>query len=164
MTRWTAISTCPTGHLTPSAVAELQPSVTYDPDRGSLTAVFELIAPTLRQATAAALRQARLLLRAKPSAITVQPTDRYQHLTDHPPAMDLLSVGDTAEVLGISATRVIQLAQTACDFPAPVARPRSGPIWTRASIDSFKMRRESQPLTVGRPRRKQSSRGRSAAE
>lgn len=153
MTRWTATASCATARLTERAVADLDRSVTYDAEAQVLSAVFEVKAPTLRQATTLALRLARPLLREKPSAIAVQPTEQHQALLAHPPEMDLLSVGDAAQVLGVSATRVIQLLQKTPGFPAPVAKPRSGPIWTRASIEAFRTRRENHPLAAGRPRK-----------
>lgn len=153
MARWTATTSCTTERLTPSALTELDECVTYDAHAKLLTAVFEIKAETLRQAMAQAMRQARLLLHAKPSEVTVQPTERHRAVTEHPPAMDLLSVGDAAEVLGVSATRVMQLMQKSRDFPAPLGKPRTGPIWTRASIEAFRTRRESHPLAAGRPRK-----------
>ncbi|MCC9186123.1 hypothetical protein [Mycolicibacterium mageritense] len=55
--------------MTERAVADLDRSVTYDAEAQVLSAVFEVKAPTLRQATTLALRLARPLLREKPSAI-----------------------------------------------------------------------------------------------
>lgn len=153
MTRWIATTSCTTHPLRPSVIVELDPAVTYDADTRMLTAVFEVKAATLRQAIAVSLRQARTFLGCKPTEITVLPVERHRALIEHPAPMDLLSVGDVAEVLGVSATRVTQLLDKSVDFPEPLGQPRSGPVWTRESIDAFRTRREKYPLAAGRPRK-----------
>ncbi len=152
MTRWTAQTFGAPTRLKPKAVDALAPSVTYDPGSGRTKAVFEVSAATLRQATDAALRRARELLPVKPAEIIVQTTERYRAEAEQPPAMDLLSLGDAAELLGVSATRVMQLWESRRnDFPAPLARPRTGPIWTRASLEAFQHRRDRAQHQAGRP-------------
>lgn len=153
VTRWTARTSCVAMRLKSKAAAELGPGVSYDEETGQLTAIFEVKAATLRQATDEALRRAHELMHAKPAEIMVQTTDRYVAMTEHPPSMDLLSVGDVAVELGVSATRVIQLWQSNSRFPEPIARPRNGPVWTRASILAFKAHRERNRASAGRPRK-----------
>lgn len=154
MTRWTAQTFGAPTRLKPKALDALAPSVTYDPGSGRTKAVFEVNAATLRQATEVALRRARELLPVKPTEIVVQPTERYRAETEQPPPMDLLSLSDAADLLGVSPTRVIQLWESKrYDFPAPLARPRTGPIWTRASLEAFQHRRDRFKNPVGRPQK-----------
>lgn len=153
VTRWIAQTFGAAACLKPAAVAALGPGLSYDADTGLVGAQFEVKAPTLRAATAAALRQARTLLPVKPDEIIVKPADRHLAEVEHPAPLDLLSVGDAAAVLGVSATRVVQLWKNHPSFPQPIARPRSGPIWTRASVSAFKTRRDTDRLPVGRPRK-----------
>jgi hypothetical protein len=60
---------------------------------------------------------------------------------------ELAGLAEAAEILGVSKQRVTELrAQPA--FPAPVAELKSGPVWTRDSIEEFAQTRRRQP---GRP-------------
>jgi hypothetical protein len=97
--------------LTARTGGALGPDVDYDERTGRVSAVFEVKAPALQQATDAALRHARELLSVKPVEIIVRTTEQSLAETEHPAPTDLLSLGDAAEFLGISATRVAQLCR-----------------------------------------------------
>jgi hypothetical protein len=153
VTWWTVETFGTATMLKAKAIAALKPDVVYDETTGRVSAVFEVKAATLRQATDAALRHARELLPVKPAELTVRTTQQHAALTEHPAQMDLVSLGDAAELLGVSPTRVVQLWQTRSDFPDCIARPRSGPIWTRASLEAFKARRDHNRGRSGRPRK-----------
>jgi hypothetical protein len=67
---------------------------------------------------------------------------------------DLIGVSEIAALFGVTRQRASEI-QTRAGFPAPVARLKSGPIWTRASITRFLddwQRRPGRParLTTGR--------------
>lgn len=55
----------------------------------------------------------------------------------YPPALDLVGTAEVAQLLGVSSQRAGELARTHPAFPAPVATPKMGPVWTRASIEVF---------------------------
>ncbi len=153
---WWTVETFGTATLLKAGVVEaLEPDVVFDERTGRVSAVFEVKAATLRQATDAALRHARTLLPVKPAELVVRTSEQHVAVTEHPGPMDLVSLGDAAEILGVSPTRVVQLWETLSDFPDCVARPRSGPIWTRASIEAFKVRRDGNRRRSGRPRKHQ---------
>lgn len=64
------------------------------------------------------------------------------------PAMpELVGVGEIAELLGVTRQRASEV-QTRAGFPAPVARLKSGPVWTRPSVAEFV---ESWARRPGRP-------------
>lgn len=50
---------------------------------------------------------------------------------------ELASAADAAVLLGVSRQRVHQLATAHPRFPRPVARPASGPLWTRDAVERF---------------------------
>jgi len=63
---------------------------------------------------------------------------------------ELVGVGEIAELLGVTRQRASEV-QTREGFPAPVARLKSGPVWTRASITTFVeswVRRPGRPKTA----------------
>lgn len=67
----------------------------------------------------------------------------------HPNFPELVGIAEIAELLGVSRQRASTL-QTRHDFPHPVAVLRSGPVWTRPSLNRFADTWERKP---GRPRK-----------
>lgn len=65
-----------------------------------------------------------------------------------------LGTSEVAERLGVSRQRVSELAKTHPDFPEPVERLRSGPIYFNEDIDKFE--RNWERRRTGRPRSKAS--------
>lgn len=62
---------------------------------------------------------------------------------------ELVGVGEIAELLGVTRQRASEV-QTRAGFPVPLARLKSGPVWTRASISTFL---ETWVRKPGRPKR-----------
>lgn len=50
--------------------------------------------------------------------------------------LDLVGVAEIADMLGVTRTRVTQLAKT-YGFPEPVARLAAGPVWQRRDIEEW---------------------------
>jgi len=61
--------------------------------------------------------------------------------------IDLVSVTEIAEMLGVSRQRVNQLIEAYADFPAPEADLAIGRVWTRRSVESWA---DSHPRKPGR--------------
>lgn len=155
MTKWTAKTVSIAQGLDPDDVADLavdlDGGISYDGETGRLTAVFEVDATSLRAATNAAIRAASDALPTKPTEISVQTTDQFIADTEYPTPIDLVGLGEAAELLEMSRSRIDQLMKAPqSGFPAPVARVSSGPVWTRESLEAFKGR--GRPLP-GRPRK-----------
>ena len=51
--------------------------------------------------------------------------------------LDLVGVSETAAILGVTTSRIPQLARDHADFPKPVASPSSGRVYYRSSIEAF---------------------------
>ena len=62
--------------------------------------------------------------------------------------LDLVSVPEVAEILGVSRQRVHQLIHAYDDFPEPEAELAVGRIWQRAAIDKWA---RAHPRRTGRP-------------
>jgi hypothetical protein len=151
--QWSVQVSASANHIGPDAQAELteklNAGVLVDSSTDLLTAVYQVTAPTLRQATDEALRVARALL-AKPTKLQVQPLEDWMAEQKRPQPRDLVGAAEAAHLLGVSRQRVGQLAERA-DFPAPIARLSAGPVWTRASIELFNQNWERK--ITGRPRK-----------
>jgi predicted DNA-binding transcriptional regulator AlpA len=63
--------------------------------------------------------------------------------------IDLVSVTEIAEMLGISRQRVNQLIQAYEDFPPPEADLAIGRVWLRSAIEEWA---KSHPRRAGRPK------------
>jgi hypothetical protein len=108
-------------------------------------------AGTLRQAMDAALRAARAAWAevfgrtTDPLALRVAAAALVQAEAEHPaPDDDLIGTAEAAEILNVATARIRQLDNTP-DFPAAVARPAMGPIYTRSAIEAFKARWDRRP-------------------
>lgn len=112
-------------------------------------------AATLRQATEAALKAARTAHTdafghpGEPTHLRVLDVDEHLRESTNPTPLDLVGLVEVADIIGRTKQRAGQLAQQP-DFPAPVAELRSGPVWTRASIEHWFEHWHPQ---TGRPRR-----------
>jgi hypothetical protein len=113
-------------------------------------------APTLRAATEAALRAARAAHQdalgrpGEPRQLRVLTVADFDDELARPAAAELVGLAEVAEELGVSRQRAGQLVDENPDFPGPVARLASGPVFTRASVLAFGRRWERRP---GRPRK-----------
>ena len=63
--------------------------------------------------------------------------------------LELVSVAEIAETLGVTRSRASQLTFSE-DFPEPYAVLRIGPIWDKREVDAWI---ETWPRRVGRPPR-----------
>lgn len=62
--------------------------------------------------------------------------------------LDLVSVTEIAEILGVSRQRVNQLIDTYADFPTPEAELAIGRVWSREQIEEWD---RTHPRKPGRP-------------
>lgn len=65
---------------------------------------------------------------------------------------ELVGLAEIAELLGITRQRVSEMHRDRKDFPMPVARLRSGPVWRKADLSTFADGWQRKP---GRPRKVQ---------
>lgn len=61
--------------------------------------------------------------------------------------LDLISMVEAAEIIGVSRQRVGQLADRPT-FPAPIGRTQAGRVWLRSDVQEFARRRNP---VIGRP-------------
>lgn len=130
--------------------------VVTDESARTLRAEMTVEAGTLRQAADAALRAARAAyatafrVAGEPAALRALPAEAAEREAARPAKLDLIGTKEAAQILGVKPQRVGQLRNEHPDFPAPVAEPSMGPIFTRESIEAFGKRwvRRS-----GRPRK-----------
>lgn len=87
--------------------------------------------------------------RVIPTGARVLTVADLQRELDEPPLPDLVGVAEVAEELQVSKARVNEL-QDSPAFPEPIARLKSGPVWTRPSLTRFLESWERRP---GRPRK-----------
>jgi hypothetical protein len=67
----------------------------------------------------------------------------------HPLLPELVSAPEAADILGVSAQRVHQIAVENTDFPKPVYELHAGKLWLRAAVQAFVERKR----LPGRPRK-----------
>ncbi|MEU8264500.1 hypothetical protein AB0C02_28240 [Micromonospora sp. NPDC048999] len=117
-----------------------------DGEANRLEAAMTVDAPTIRQASEAALRAARTAYAAafgtagEPLRLSVLTLEEHDAEAARPSRMELMGLKEAAAELGISPQRVDQLSRTNPEFPAPVARPSSGAVFTAESIRAVKER------------------------
>lgn len=68
--------------------------------------------------------------------VEVQTEAGLERQNAEPSLPELVGVGEVAELLDVTRQRASALASTP-GFPAPLVTLRSGPVWTRASVDRF---------------------------
>lgn len=156
--KWRAIMTWPQPpDITPEQLAPLAEALPgfgiVVSDQQRIRAEMTVDGSTLRQATDAALRVARdvhqagLLRLGQPTQLRVLPLDDYDAELRRPPEQELIGYTEAAEILGVSPQRVAQLARERQEFPAPIATPAMGAIFTRTSVQEF----AKLPRKGGRP-------------
>jgi hypothetical protein len=124
------------------AMLEHSGIVSIPQDRSGYGARMTVDAPDPASATARALDL--FLSRSEAAGLAAAPIVRVEALTEtelerelaQPAFPELVGVGEIAELLGVTRQRASEV-QTRAGFPAPVARLKSGPVWTRASITRF---------------------------
>ena len=68
--------------------------------------------------------------------VEVQTEGELERQNAQPNLPELVGVGEVADLLDVTRQRASALAR-APGFPAPVVTLRSGPVWTRPSVDRF---------------------------
>ena len=66
-------------------------------------------------------------------------------------ARHLVGVAEIAQIFGVSKQTAVKYSQRP-DFPEPLDRLASGPVWLRADVESWG--RDHLPLRTGRPPRR----------
>jgi len=79
--------------------------------------------------------------------VEAKTAERAERDLDVPTYPKLVGVAEVADLLGVSKQRVSELRDSP-RFPAPASDLRSGPVWTRATIERFVESWERKP---GRP-------------
>jgi hypothetical protein len=139
-------------------LADHSASIGLSEDRYRWHAVFTLETEDVTAGAAALAGQAVLaeLVPAGPTqpgarviAIEAMTVDEHDRRLSESTFPELLGIGEIAELLGVSRQRASTL-QTSAAFPAPVARLKSGPIWTEPSVRNFAATWERRG---GRPRK-----------
>ncbi|MDO2396054.1 hypothetical protein QRB38_19970 [Mycobacterium avium subsp. hominissuis] len=104
---------------------------------GRLQIRLEVDANTLQDATDAALRvtsAATGLL--KPTHLQVLPTDDFLGRGRAPFTLDLIGITEIAAEFGVTRQRAGKIAELP-GFPAPVAHPASGRVYSRPAVQAF---------------------------
>ncbi|MDI6105927.1 hypothetical protein QLQ12_45895 [Actinoplanes sp. NEAU-A12] len=131
-------------------------------DNYEIRLVFDVVAPTLRLATDAALKVARAEYAAafgdpgNSRGIEVTEMEVYLHRISHPRRLDLVGLTEISEMLGVSKQRAAEIAKTNADFPPSLANPAMGPVYSRESVSAFEANWDRK--RTGRPRQADSSR------
>lgn len=68
--------------------------------------------------------------------VEMQTDAELERQNAQPTLPELVGVGEVAELLGVTRQRASALARSR-GFPAPLVTLRSGPVWTRPSVDRF---------------------------
>ncbi|MGO9873440.1 MAG: helix-turn-helix transcriptional regulator [Acidimicrobiia bacterium] len=145
-------------------------SVAYSPagDRYSVTLSIESVSPEAHESTAhaaptwaesAAATLEALLVLDKVRDVVGLPDwpivnvhtrtfDEHDAELAQPAYPELVGVAEIAELISVTRQRVSEMRGRP-GFPEPIAELRSGPVWTRASVDRFV---EEWPRKPGRPR------------
>jgi len=140
-------------------VEALDANAAYNEDTGRLVLTFEVEGTTARQAADNAARTAgavmttaaRGIVPARPTGISVKSTEEYIAEAAHPAPVELCGVAEIAAMANVTRQRAFQLIGTK-DFPAPLDHLKSGPVFTKRSVDEFLERWEPR-RAPGRPAR-----------
>ena len=71
-----------------------------------------------------------------PYRVSVTTGEDYERQANAPTLPELVAGPEIGELLGVTRQRVFQL-QAADDFPAPLVRLRTGPVWDRRAIEAY---------------------------
>lgn len=114
---------------------------------------MDVQASTLRKAEDEAHKAARTAYAAAFDVVGTEVGVRILTEEDHerelvaPSALDLVGVADIGEMAGVTRQRAQQWTEQP-SFPKPVATPKSGPVFTRKSVEKWL---EANPRRTGRP-------------
>lgn len=71
-----------------------------------------------------------------PHRVAVMTVEDYEQQANAPTLPELVASPEIGELLGITRQRVFQL-QATDNFPAPLVRLRTGPVWDRHAIEAY---------------------------
>ncbi|HEY0684780.1 MAG TPA: hypothetical protein VGD45_20755 [Steroidobacter sp.] len=108
---------------------------------------FTVQAPDPAEASARAIRTATERLAGTVVAIEVMTTAEADRRASERP--QLAGVAEVAEMLGVSKQRASALSKRE-DFPAPIERLSTGPVWRKGDLSTFALGWQRRP---GRPRK-----------
>lgn len=110
--------------------------VATDDTKGRTSVTAPVEASTLRQAVDTGLRQVREATGAQAVALYVQTEQDRQADLIQPTVPELVSLTEIGKMLDVTKQRAGQLAARA-DFPPPVVRLASGPLYAKAAVEQF---------------------------
>ncbi|MEQ4610882.1 hypothetical protein ABMX48_32890 [Streptomyces cavourensis] len=133
-------------------LALIAATTSHDSATSAFRLVWRLEAPTLAEATTAALSKAQVAfekagIHGTQEEVLIRSADRVEQEAKCPRPQDLVITKDIAEQLGVSRQRVAQLASDHPDFPPPIARTAAGPIYTQESVSLFAAGWERSPAS-----------------
>ena len=79
-----------------------------------------------------------------PNRVSVMTAEDYEQQANAPTLPELVAGPEIGELLGITRQRVFQL-QATDNFPAPLVRLRTGPVWDRRAIEAYAHATERRP-------------------
>lgn len=100
------------------------------------SAVINVDAPSLRQATTAALQAVEQAVGAKATGIEVLTEHEHQRRTMRPTIPELVGYAEIAEMAGVTRQRARTLAEN-IGFPMAVVETAAGPLRVRAQVEAW---------------------------
>lgn len=128
---------------------DLDASVSALPGLGFMV-IMHVDGADMLKAAATAVNDATAVVSVLPSGLEVLDEDLYDSRATAPTVPELVSAVEAAELLGVSRQRIHQLHNEHKEFPEPLYRLRTGPLWTREAIEWFAGHWDRAP---GRPAR-----------
>jgi hypothetical protein len=120
-----------------SAAVHDEPADDLGPERVRCSATISLEAPSLRRATADAVRLVETATGQKATGVAVlgsREFDRRLAESQFPP---LVGYPEIAAKLDVSRQRAREIALTAKGFPVPAVQTKNGPLFIESLVDSF---------------------------
>lgn len=130
-----------------AAAAAIGGAASGSPGTHALSATLTVDADSMPEAAARALELITGVAPGQPVAVEVMTVDEHDRRLAQPPFPALVGVAEVAADLGVSRQRVSTLSHRE-DFPAPVARLASGPVWRAGDLSTFALGWQRKP---GRP-------------
>lgn len=124
--------------------------VTADDTKGRTSITTPVEASTLRQAVDGGMRQVREATGTPAVGLQVQTEQDRQADLLQPAVPELVSLTEIGRMLNVTKQRAGQLAARP-DFPQPVVRLASGPLYAKAAVGQFE---KTWVRQTGRPKKK----------
>lgn len=117
------------------AIAEIGGAASGKVGGKRITTFITVDAPDMPAATAAAIETIAERVPGKAESVEVMTTKEHDRRLAQKPRQ-LGGLGEVAQLLGVSRTRVSQLRDRK-DFPRPLAEISSGPVWDLGDLSRF---------------------------